>query len=199
MSGRLCSEQRVIHVWDREGCQLHSTGEAAEGLLPPVCWQPNSRHLYAAQTSTPSQTTSSRSSSTKPATQRVSQTQPHPTQPQANGAIAHPVQRVLLYERNGLQHGSFDVPCAPGACIHDMAWSMDSELLAVVLGPGKSCQAASCDQQWTVQVRFVFINYKHVASRLHTLAAVSTMVTAMSSWHCHCHHAWVLCVVQTIF
>lgn len=47
-------------------------GEKAEALLSVLAWQPNGRHLYAAQKD-------------------------------AHG------QRVVLYELNGLQHGSFEV------------------------------------------------------------------------------------------
>ena len=58
--------------------------EVAEGeqivLLPVLAWQPNGRHLYAAQQD-------------------------------AQG------QRVILYELNGLQHGSFNVP-GPGESLH---------------------------------------------------------------------------------
>jgi hypothetical protein len=39
---------RLLHIWDREDCQLHSTAQAAAGLAAPIAWQPNSRHLYAA-------------------------------------------------------------------------------------------------------------------------------------------------------
>ncbi|KAL4420046.1 hypothetical protein ABPG77_007485 [Micractinium sp. CCAP 211/92] len=40
---------------------------------------------------------------------------------------------VLLYERNGLRHGGFELPAAEGSCIEQLAWSPDSEFLAVVL------------------------------------------------------------------
>lgn len=40
---------------------------------------------------------------------------------------------VLLFERNGLRHGGFELPAAEGACIEQLAWSPDSEFLAVVL------------------------------------------------------------------
>ena len=39
-----------LHVWQRDGCVLHATGEEAEGLLPVAAWQPNGRHLYVGQT-----------------------------------------------------------------------------------------------------------------------------------------------------
>jgi hypothetical protein len=39
-----------MHVWDRTaGCQLHSTCEDVQGLLPVLAWQPNGRHLYTIQ------------------------------------------------------------------------------------------------------------------------------------------------------
>ena len=40
----------VLRVWTREG-ELHAVGEATEGMLPLLAWQPNGRHLYAAQAS----------------------------------------------------------------------------------------------------------------------------------------------------
>lgn len=40
---------------------------------------------------------------------------------------------VLLYERNGLRHGRFELPAVQGSCIEQLAWSADSEFLAVVL------------------------------------------------------------------
>ena len=42
---------------------------------------------------------------------------------------------LLLLERNGLQHGGFELPPAPGggAAIEQLAWSPDSEFLAIVL------------------------------------------------------------------
>ena len=39
----------MVRVWEAEGCKLHAVGEAAPGLLGPIAWQPNGRHLYAAQ------------------------------------------------------------------------------------------------------------------------------------------------------
>lgn len=42
----------------------------------------------------------------------------------------------MLYERNGLEHGGFDLP-SPGR-LSSLAWSCDSELLAVVLRPAEA-------------------------------------------------------------
>lgn len=50
----------------------------------------------------------------------------------AGGATdAAPSGAVLLYERNGLRHGGFELP--PACAIEGLAWSPDSEFLAVVL------------------------------------------------------------------
>lgn len=38
-----------MQIWERDSFQLHAVGEAADGLLPVLTWQPNGRHLYAAQ------------------------------------------------------------------------------------------------------------------------------------------------------
>ena len=43
----------VVRIWEAEACQLHAVGEAAPGLLGPLAWQPNGRHLYAAQAAAP--------------------------------------------------------------------------------------------------------------------------------------------------
>lgn len=57
-------------MWERDDCSLHTIGEDTPGLLVSVSWQPNGRHIYAAQ--------------------------------EVDGE-----QRVVLFERNGLTHGSF--------------------------------------------------------------------------------------------
>lgn len=44
-SGGGCS----VRIWEREGCELHAVGEEAPALYPLLSWQPNGRHLYAAQ------------------------------------------------------------------------------------------------------------------------------------------------------
>ena len=41
----------TVRIWTRESCALHSVGEAVPGLQPCLAWQPNCRHLYAAQAS----------------------------------------------------------------------------------------------------------------------------------------------------
>ena len=38
-----------IRIWEREGLEPHAVGEQAPALYPLLSWQPNGRHLYAAQ------------------------------------------------------------------------------------------------------------------------------------------------------
>lgn len=45
----------MVRIWDRESGALHAVGEAAPGLLAPLAWQPNGRHLYAAAAISPTQ------------------------------------------------------------------------------------------------------------------------------------------------
>lgn len=49
---------------------------------------------------------------------------------------------VLLYEVNGLPHGSFSLR-SKGSSVHSMKWNLDSQLLAVIL---------SSPDNWKIQV-----------------------------------------------
>ena len=153
-------------MWDRETAELHAEGEAAAGLLPAVAWQPNGRHLYAAvckpaaglpgAEQPPSQQEGQqghqRPDESEQALQAAAEGIQHVgawkrelrRRQQQREAAAAPggadsaaaASCVLLFERNGLQHGGFDVPpaAAGGAsAIEQLAWSPDSEFLAVVL------------------------------------------------------------------
>jgi len=73
------SQHASLRVWDGRTLSLHAEGEAATALSAVAAWQPNGRHLYAAQ-------------------------------------HAGSTPRVVLFERNGLQHGGFDVPVAGAPC-----------------------------------------------------------------------------------
>ena len=42
-------DERAIRIWERKGAELHAMGEHARGLDGVLAWQPNGRHLYAAQ------------------------------------------------------------------------------------------------------------------------------------------------------
>ncbi len=55
-------------------------------------------------------------------------------------------QKVLLYERNGLAHGGFDLLPGSGD-VAALRWSPDSELLAVLLSPESEASSS-----WTLQV-----------------------------------------------
>lgn len=43
------SNAHSLRVWEREGFELHAEGAAPRGLHCVLAWQPNGRHLYAAQ------------------------------------------------------------------------------------------------------------------------------------------------------
>jgi elongator complex protein 1 len=193
---------RLLHIWDREDCQLHSTAQAAAGLAAPIAWQPNSRHLYAAaavaqdshQQAAATAGFDSRGQPLKaaphqqpgvpswPAVEAAAAaaaggSTPHQQQQQqqascgVDAAGGNWLQHVLLYERNGLQHGGFDVPTysqasssssSSGLVIHALHWSSDSELLAVVLAPagagrqkaaGAGDDSSSATHEWHLQVR----------------------------------------------
>lgn len=128
VSARCAGAPYVVRIWDSEGGALHAVGEAAPGLLAPLAWQPNGRHLYAAAAPAPA---AQRSASAGPAAQGRAQARGGEPAPgkvaaasgSAQGQSAEPKRgvpaagaaRVLLFERNGLRHGGFDLP-SPGAC-----------------------------------------------------------------------------------
>eukprot|EP00873_Tetraselmis_striata_P004301 jgi/Tetstr1/424565/TSEL_015091.t1 len=94
----------AVTILRRDPCEVVASVAPEPGLGLPIDWQPNGRHLYAVQASD-----------------------------------AGP--RVLLYEGNGLSHGGFDISkhpgalgtAQPGAAVTGLAWSADSELLALAL------------------------------------------------------------------
>jgi elongator complex protein 1 len=182
------SGSRVLHIWDRETGQLHATGQSAPGLSAAVAWQPNCRHLFAAAALPPPAAAAA-------AGQQQLRAAPHQrvvsaakTAPAAASAAPGPnadtkqqqqqqqqpdsswSQHILLYERNGLQHGGFDVPSASSSCsissnsgcgsdvvIHSLHWSSDSRLLAVVMAPPAALQqqqqqGEAVPHEWRLQV-----------------------------------------------
>jgi elongator complex protein 1 len=182
------SSRRLLHIWDREGCQLHATGQHAPGLASAVAWQPNSRHLFAAaavpppaaaaaagggggqqlRTAPHQRVVSAAKTAAKTAAAAQLQQQQQPD--------ASWTQHIVLYERNGLQHGGFDVPSGcqagqdsssssssehqqqAGLVIHSLHWSSDSKLLAVVLAPRRTQQQQEDElsgwvpHEWRLQV-----------------------------------------------
>lgn len=208
-SGTAAVHTRLLHIWDREDCKLHATGEPAAGLAAPIAWQPNSRHLYAAAAAAAAPQTGPRDAAAATASAGFnSKGQPLKAAPHQGGGAATTLagtkglkqrqqlsaaqgssadavgdgwmQHVLLYERNGLQHGGFDVPTYSNSSRPDTAsgladssskqselviqalhWSIDSELLAVVLAPADVGQqqisvaeesSSKTTHEWHVQV-----------------------------------------------
>ena len=172
------SDGARIRVWDRETGELHALGEGAPGLRSVIAWQPNGRHLYAAQyrsgqnISSPSEENNgvaTLSPSSKNMNEEESKAGLRGAQGQAPevrhvGAWKRELRRreeakqaagtsacsnhVILFERNGLQHGGFDVPAGLSSSseggkeenddvIEHLSWSPGSDILAVVLAPSK--------------------------------------------------------------
>jgi elongator complex protein 1 len=172
-------------------CVLHAAGErGAPGLTGAVAWQPNCRHLFAAQVvpaghDVDAVAPAKGKLAAVPAPLRTAAAGPAGggggggggggrraliasaprTGDEEPGPRDLPWLRVALFERNGLKHGGFEVvpptttaavgeagappppPLpAPSHRIASMAWSPDSELLAVVLEP------SSAHESWAVQV-----------------------------------------------
>ena len=149
-----------MRVWERESGELHAEGEAAAGLLPVAAWQPNGRHLYAAVSKQQSQPCSEQQLAPQPGQQDDEGEQERQAAAEGikhvgawkrelrrrqleraaaagpGGAAGSSACSVLLFERNGLQHGGFELPpaaTARGVVIEQLAWSPDSEFLAIVL------------------------------------------------------------------
>lgn len=145
---------RTVRIWDRELCELHAVGEAAPALHAALAWQPNGRHLYAAQALPlpgPAAAGQQRQEEPRVESERrggeevearvehvgawkreLRRQQAAEAEAEAQRAGAGAGHRVVLYERNGLQHGGFALPSLGGE-VAALAWSPDSEFLAVVL------------------------------------------------------------------
>ncbi|KAG2485392.1 hypothetical protein HYH03_015878 [Edaphochlamys debaryana] len=133
-----------VRIWDRTTMEIHASGESTDGVLPLPAWQPNGRHLYVAASVAAPAAVAKGAPGTKP-----------PVLAAAGGGARSPA--VLLYERNGLRHGGFPLPsCAPVAAL---AWSPDSELLAVLTAPapaegaeGATGEGAEGPAEWCLQL-----------------------------------------------
>jgi elongator complex protein 1 len=130
--------QQQVVVWDREGAARHArcSGEEAAALDGVICWPPNGRHLYAAAAAAAGVAVEEAPSSSASASSAAGS-----AQKQQQGAQGTK-PRVQLFERNGLPHGGFDVQPSSSSSSSDnayavahMAFSPDSEVLAVVLAP----------------------------------------------------------------
>lgn len=174
-----------VRVWDRETGELHALGEGAPGLRSVIAWQPNGRHLYTAQYRASSSTTEGITSSSTNEEESTN-AGPRGAQGQAPevrhvGAWKRELRRreeaakaagtvvcanhVILFERNGLQHGGFDVPGGlsfenggrkdendPDDVIEDLCWSPASDVLAVVLAPSQHHLSDGTISRRTVQL-----------------------------------------------
>lgn len=141
---------------------------AAAALLPAAAWQPNGRHLYVAAAQRHDAAAAAQPRGASQASEQQGEGEAEQARLAEAEGIAHvgawkrelrrrqlaraaavalggsvgaaaaPESSVLLFERNGLQHGSFDLPPTPsnGSSIEQLAWSPDSEFLAVVLSEG---------------------------------------------------------------
>ena len=101
----------MVRIWEAEVCKLHAVGEAAPGLLGPVAWQPSGRHLYAAQAAAPAAPTvpqPGQQAAGRPGHRPAGQGSV-PDGPASGAGAPGEVQRVVLFERNGLLHGGLDV------------------------------------------------------------------------------------------
>ena len=101
----------MVRIWEAEACKLHAVGEAAPGLLGPIAWQPNGRHLYAAQHTVPSIRVSPETQQSAPRARlraaKAGEAADGRADQDQDGHTS--VQRVVLFERNGLLHGGLDV------------------------------------------------------------------------------------------
>lgn len=159
--------------------QAESTTAA---LLLAAAWQPNGRHLFVAASLGAQQAQQEEQQGEQPAlrSQQPAAGEEEQARLAAAEGIAHVgawkrelrrrQQRraeggggdaaalgseagVLLFERNGLQHGGFELPPSLGGAIEQLAWSPDSEFLAVLLseaddsgeaGRGRRSTRAAC-------------------------------------------------------
>ncbi|GLI58497.1 hypothetical protein VaNZ11_000228 [Volvox africanus] len=126
-----------VRIWDRSTLELHAVCEAVEGLIPLPAWQPNGRHLYVPrETVVPLVDNSAGDGSAR------------------TPVAAESGASILLYERNGLRHGDFRLPT--NSSVWSLAWSCDSELLAVVIAPHTRAPGLGAvgeiSDEWTVQL-----------------------------------------------
>ncbi|KAG2431603.1 hypothetical protein HYH02_013296 [Chlamydomonas schloesseri] len=132
-----------VRIWDRTTLEPHSAGEPFDCLLPLPAWQPNGRHLYVAAAGATAAAVSA--GAPAPSSAAVAWGGSGSSSSSSSSAAG---PAVLMYERNGLRHGGFSLPGS--APVVGLAWSCDSELLAVVNAPGPApaaAQAATVTQQ----------------------------------------------------
>jgi hypothetical protein len=134
-----------IRVWDRTGARLHALGELVSNIVPrSITWQPNGRHIYVARTVLMDPKGGEQVQLTKSSERPGAQGQA----PEVRhvGAWKRELKRreerdsspeqydVLIFERNGLQHGGFmrGFNALKTEQVEQMSWSPDSRVLAIV-------------------------------------------------------------------
>lgn len=147
---------------DADAFSITTQATDVECTIPVVAWQPNGRNLYVAQAVGPrvpdwvralEHATGPDASGISPASYPESNSA-RPA-PQTTSALTRPGDAVQsqacaavgIYETNGLPHGGFWVGDA-GTHVAGMAWSPDSQLLAVVVVPEQQPVKRSCVQLW---------------------------------------------------
>lgn len=112
------TRRRVVRVYSREG-QLQSSSEPIDGLEGVVSWKPQGALIAAVQ----------RRMEVEMVTDDIDPSADAPENPPT------PVEHlyVVFLERNGLRHGEFDTRLPAGTLIKSLAWSANSETLAVLL------------------------------------------------------------------
>lgn len=159
-----------VRIWDREAAELHALGESGLGICPVISWQPNNRHLFVAHHA-PLNMPSNEGNGFKNIEDDNEDSKARGPQGQAPevrhvGAWKRELRRreeaakvtgqgaacnkVILYERNGLQHGEFDLSTVGDEMmVENMYWSPDSDIIAIVLGPNPKASPeafGSCDR-----------------------------------------------------
>lgn len=136
-----------LRVWDRTGARLHALGELVSNIVPrSITWQPNGRHIYVARNVSIDSEGGVQAQLAKGSEAPGAQGQA----PEVRhvGAWKRELRRreerdaspelydVLIFERNGLQHGGFMLRRGFNAPqtdpVEQMSWSPDSRVLAIV-------------------------------------------------------------------
>lgn len=141
-----------LRVWEWPGARLHALGEPVSNVVPhSITWQPNGRHIYVARS--PSVETEGEVTEQVRKGNQAPGAQGQAPEVRHVGAWKRELRRreerdaspelydVLIFERNGLQHGGFTLALPPTSGgnqkarqeIEQMSWSPDSRVLAIVV------------------------------------------------------------------
>ncbi|KAL6778833.1 hypothetical protein ACKKBF_B04435 [Auxenochlorella protothecoides x Auxenochlorella symbiontica] len=154
------SDTHALCIWDGVSGEVTARGEAAPGLTQLLSWQPNGRHLYTVQRlGAVAAGSEAPAAAARPLESHVAAWKREARRREAAAAAAaaeqgpaRPTHRVVLWERNGLQHGGFDLvaPGGEGAVVTGLGWSPGSEVLAVACSQEDGSGTTSAALQlWT--------------------------------------------------